>query len=124
MLPMTLGEEARQDVPEGTGAIEEPDAADTDRVIPLLREASDDIGCIENKRWIGGCLAAGKARGEEPRMPSGACWGRKKPGKKRLMGGIGKIARRVPLLPGRSRQKRRQVRSLSGTQGPHGDVVA
>ena len=63
---MALGEESREDTSQGAELVEEPDPADADRAIALGCQAPHEVWSVEHAGRVGGRLAPGEARREEP----------------------------------------------------------
>ena len=72
--PVALVEKARQHASERRELVEEPDAADAERVIPAGSQAGNDVGRVEDGGFFGGSFAArGNRSRERPRVFPRCC---------------------------------------------------
>src|SRR5690606_3584345 len=95
------------------GAVEESDAADTDGSIALSGKSFDDIRLRKRPRRRTGGFAAGKSRGEQPRVRSGFGRSRQKAGEERLVCRKSEGGRGMSAFPLATRQQGLQVRGAT-----------
>lgn len=120
--PMMFGEQRGENAADRSARVEEPDAADRERMEAARGESGDQIRLVEDKRPRGCGFASAKASGEQAGFARLVDGRRKKAAEERVVGGPRERGRRVALLP--FCNQRGEMRGFSRRERRARDIVA